>query len=107
VKSILFLAFALLLGAVAHAQSAHFSGALAILQNVALTNPYGVAVDANGNIYVADNAENSISLLTETAAPGVSPSMAAATSTLRTNLRTKSRKRPCSRTAPTSKACCR
>ena len=63
-KSILFLAFALFLGAVAHAQSAHFSGALAILQTVALTNPYGVAVDASGNIYVADNAENSISLLT-------------------------------------------
>jgi sugar lactone lactonase YvrE len=64
VKSIFFLAFALLLGAVAHAQSAHFSGALAILQNVSLTNPYGMAIDASGNIYVADNAENSISLLT-------------------------------------------
>jgi streptogramin lyase len=69
VKSILFLAFALFLGAVAHAQSAHFSGALAILQTVPLTNPYGMAVDASGNIYVADNAENSISLLTPLGVP--------------------------------------
>lgn len=71
-KQILFLAFAVLLGAVAHAQSAHFSGALAILQTaLPLTNPYGVAVDASGNIYIADNAENSISLLTPLGVPSV------------------------------------
>jgi serine/threonine-protein kinase len=64
VKSIRFLAFALLLGAVAHAQSAHFSGALAVLPAGAFENPYGMAVDASGNIYVVDNAENSISLIT-------------------------------------------
>jgi sugar lactone lactonase YvrE len=70
VKSIL--AFALILGTVAHAQSAHFSGALAILQTaLPLTNPYGVAVDASGNIYIADNAENSISLLTPLGVPSV------------------------------------
>jgi streptogramin lyase len=63
VKSIRFLAFALLLGAVAHAQSAHFSGALATLPTGAFENPYGMAVDASGNIYVADNAENSITLI--------------------------------------------
>ena len=33
-----------------------------------LTNPYGIAVDASGNVYVADNAENSLAKLSPSGA---------------------------------------
>jgi serine/threonine-protein kinase len=42
----------------AHAQTAHFSEAQATVPVVDLLNPTGMAVDASGNIYVADNSSN-------------------------------------------------
>lgn len=54
----------LVLGGVStHAQSAHFSGAQVTFPIGTLTNPSGMAIDSSGNIYVADNANNSISKL--------------------------------------------
>ena len=80
-------------GAAAHAQTAQYSGAQVMLPIGTLTNPYGMAVDTTGNIYVADNADNSLSKLTpsgalsagflmQMAAPTELRWMAAATSTL-------------------------
>ncbi|MGC2398285.1 MAG: Ig-like domain repeat protein [Acidobacteriaceae bacterium] len=54
----------LALGVSADAQTAHFSEALVTLPIGTVINPYGMAVDTNGNVYVADNAENSLSELT-------------------------------------------
>jgi streptogramin lyase len=54
--------------AAAHAQTAQFSGAQVMLPIGTLTNPYGMAVDTSGNIYVADNADNSLSKLTPSGA---------------------------------------
>jgi streptogramin lyase len=56
--------FSLALDAAAHGQKAHLSVALATLPIGVVTNPYGMAVDTSGNVYVADNAENSLSKLT-------------------------------------------
>jgi streptogramin lyase len=50
----------LVLGATGHGQSAHFTGALGTLPIGGLTDPYGMAVDGSGNVFVADNATNSI-----------------------------------------------
>jgi serine/threonine-protein kinase len=47
-----------------HGQTAHFLGTQVPLPIGTLTSPYGVAVDSNGNIYVADNATNSLAKLT-------------------------------------------
>jgi sugar lactone lactonase YvrE len=55
-------------GAAAHAQTAQFSGAQVMLPIGTLTNPYGMAVDTSGNIYVADNADNALSKLTPSGA---------------------------------------
>jgi streptogramin lyase len=55
-------------GAAAHAQTAQFSGAHVMLPIGTLTHPYGMAVDTSGNIYVADNANNSLSKLTPSGA---------------------------------------
>jgi DNA-binding beta-propeller fold protein YncE len=60
VKRTYLLVLLLVLGATAHAQNAHFTGALGTLPIGGLTNPYGMAVDASGNVFVADNATNSI-----------------------------------------------
>jgi hypothetical protein len=51
-------AFLCAFSAPAHAQTAQFIGAQIPLPIGTLTSPYGVAVDGNGNIYVADNANN-------------------------------------------------
>jgi streptogramin lyase len=48
------------LGSAGHAQTAHFFGAQIPVPVGTLTSPYGIAVDVNGNIYVADNATNSL-----------------------------------------------
>src|ERR1700726_4043377 len=56
--------FLLALDTAAHGQKAHLSVAQVTLPIGGLTNPYGMAVDASGNVYVADNAENSLSKLT-------------------------------------------
>ena len=56
--------FLLALDAAAHAQKAHLSVAQVTLPIGGVTNPYGMAVDMSGNVYVADNAENSLSKLT-------------------------------------------
>jgi streptogramin lyase len=58
------ISFLLVLGSAADAQTAHFSGANITLPIGAVTNPWGMAVDTNGNVYVADNAANSLSKLT-------------------------------------------
>jgi streptogramin lyase len=55
-------------GAATHAQTAHFSGAQVTFPIGSLTNPYGMAVDSSGNMYVADNANNSLSKLTPSGA---------------------------------------
>jgi streptogramin lyase len=59
-----FLLYLCVSGSVGHAQTAHFFGAQIPLPIGTLTSPYGIAVDANGNIYVADNATNSLAKLT-------------------------------------------
>jgi streptogramin lyase len=58
------LAFLCAFSAPARAQTAQFIGAQIPLPIGTLTSPYGVAVDANGNVYVADNISNSLSKLT-------------------------------------------
>src|ERR1700691_653009 len=64
VKLTCLLVLFLVLCAAAQCESAHFSGALGTLPIGGLTNPYGMAVDASGNVFVADNATNSITELT-------------------------------------------
>ncbi len=54
--------------AAADAQTAQFSGAQITLPIGTLTSPYGMAVDPNGNIYVADNGDNALSKLTPSGA---------------------------------------
>jgi DNA-binding beta-propeller fold protein YncE len=58
------LAFLGALGGAARGQTAQFLGAQIALPIGTLNRPYGVAVDAEGNIYVADNAANTLSKLT-------------------------------------------
>jgi sugar lactone lactonase YvrE len=58
----------LMVGNRAHGQTAHFVGAQVTLPIGTLTNPWGMAVDTSGNVYVADNATNSLSKLTPSGA---------------------------------------
>jgi sugar lactone lactonase YvrE len=58
-----FLAFLFACGA-ANAQAVYFAGAQVPLPISSVANPYGMAVDTNGTIYVVDHAANSLSKLT-------------------------------------------
>jgi streptogramin lyase len=51
-------------GAAADAQAVYLAGAQVPLAIGSVTHPYGMAVGTNGNIYVVDNAGNSLSKLT-------------------------------------------
>jgi sugar lactone lactonase YvrE len=50
-------------GAAIFAQTAHFTSATATLPIGKLTNPNGMAIDANGDVYVTDTAANSIAVV--------------------------------------------
>jgi streptogramin lyase len=58
------LVFLIACGAAADAQAVYFAGAQVPLAIGSVTHPYGTAVDTNGNIFVVDNAGNSLSKLT-------------------------------------------
>jgi streptogramin lyase len=58
------LVFLIACGAAADAQVVYFAGAQVPLAIGSVTHPYGMAVDTNGNIYIVDNAGNSLSKLT-------------------------------------------
>jgi streptogramin lyase len=63
VKSIV-LCLLVALSAAANAQAVYFAGAQVPLPIGTVTNPYGMAVDTNGTIFVVDHAANSLSKLT-------------------------------------------
>jgi sugar lactone lactonase YvrE len=52
----------------AGAQTAHFSGAQSIVAATGLSNPQGIALDASGNVYIADPGNNRV--LKETLSSG-------------------------------------
>ena len=62
VHALLTLFACLLAPAAAHAQTVRFNGAVSILAtaNGNFSNPYGVALDANGNVFVADTFNNQV-----------------------------------------------
>ena len=62
----------LFLVAALHAQTAHYSGAQSTLPSNA-TNPFGVAVDAGGNVWVVDNFSGSVTEVTPSGASYTGP----------------------------------
>ena len=54
----------------AQTATAHFSGAQTTF-SISVTYPYGLAVDASGNIYVADNFSGGVSIVSPQGSSGL------------------------------------